>query len=125
MTTADIFQDPNNPANPTDPAATVTVGVNTYYAADAFDINPTVTGTKTLSTTPVLRYNTNWMAAGDPDYARQLSNPNPPSDTYITCTTYHVPNRDQVLVLFENGSVKKMTGADFAAQESAFWKVKP
>ena len=99
-----------------------------FYALDAYDVSPQVSGTNTVTaTTPVVRYALAWEPTGsvDTDYPRQLRNPSPPADTYVTCTTYHVQNADKVLVLFEGGSVKQMTGADFAAQESAFWKVKP
>ena len=52
---------------------------------------------------------------------------NPPANTVVTATTYHVKNADKVLVLFESGAVKKMTGADFAAKEGTptFWTVTP
>lgn len=143
---ADTFEDPNNSV---DKATVEAIGLPTcivsapcYYAADAYDLSPQVSGGSSLNTTNVLRYRTVWEqppvppATPDANYPRQLQFPNPPGDTYVTCTTYHVPNADKVLVLFENGSVKKMTGADFAAQDTTpppttpptpgnFWTVRP
>ena len=141
--TAGVFQDPNNTAKPDDASAvtgSLTPGAtpqptpplnaaHTYFTADAYDVCPQVTAASTLSTTYVARYTPRWTALGavGTDAGRQLQAPNPPGDTYVTCTTYHVPNADKVLVLFENGSVKKMTGADFSALEpnNGFWTVKP
>ncbi len=104
-----------------------------FYTQDAYDSGPTVTGTNGISATFLPRYqiareDTNIPpAVPDADYNRQLRWQNPPSDTVVALTSYHVKNADKVLVLFESGTVKKMTGADFAAQEgaNAFWKVKP
>jgi prepilin-type N-terminal cleavage/methylation domain-containing protein len=61
------------------------------------------------------------------DYLHQLRWQNPPAETVVALTSYHVKNADKVLVLFESGAVKKMTGADFAAKEGAgsFWKITP
>jgi hypothetical protein len=44
----------------------------------------------------------------DPDYKRQLRWSDPPSNTYVTCTTDHVPNANKVLVMYLDGSVKKI-----------------
>jgi prepilin-type N-terminal cleavage/methylation domain-containing protein len=44
----------------------------------------------------------------DPDYARQLRWTNPPPDTYVTSTTDHVANANKVLVLYLDGTVKKI-----------------
>ena len=104
-----------------------------FYTLDAYDSGPTVTGTNGVSAVFLPRYqlareNTIVSpATPDADYNRQLRWQNPPSDTVVAITSYHVKNADKVLVLFESGTVKKMTGADFAAQEgvNAFWKVKP
>jgi prepilin-type N-terminal cleavage/methylation domain-containing protein len=105
-----------------------------FYTLDAYDSGPIVTGTNGVSTTFLPRYqiareNTIVSPAiPDVDYNRQLRWQNPPSDTVIALTSYHVKNADKVLVLFESGTVKKMTGADFAAFDNGsgnFWKVKP
>ena len=62
---------------------------------------------------------------------------NPPADTYITCTTHHVPNSDKVIVLWESGAAKAISSAQFttlngaAGADSAsvtgatFWQVSP
>ena len=118
-----------------------------FYLADAYDSSPTVQNTNTLVDPPVyiVRYqlareqtvspvptpmpNPPNDPTTDPGtiYRRQMRWSNPPADTVVTATTYHVKNADKVLVLFESGTVKKMTGADFAAKEgaSSFWTVTP
>ena len=98
-----------------------------FYLADAYDSSPTVTGTNTVNTTFVVRYQTARELTGstDPSYNRQLRWQNPPASTLVTATTYHVQNADKVLVLFESGAVKKVTGHDFVALEGAdpaFWQ---
>ncbi len=124
-----------------------------FYVADAYDSSPTVTGTNQISdptanASYLVRYqlaregtacNSNQPAGCDPNvqatasnqpyqpYTHQLRWQNPPSDTVITATTYHVKNADKVLIMFESGAVKKMTGADFHAKEGAgsFWQITP
>ncbi len=116
-----------------------------FYTMDAYDSGPIVTGTNTVNETAtgyVTRYQTAregtaCSGAGVPvgcdstvtansDYNRQLRWQNPPADTVIACTSYHVKNADKVLILFESGTVKKMTGADFAAMDNGnFWKIEP
>ena len=107
-----------------------------FYTQDAYDSGPTVTGTNAVSATPIVRYqiahentvNPVPSDTADPYYKRQLRWQNPPSDTVIALSSYHVKNADKVLVLFESGTVKKMTGADFAAFDNGsgnFWKVTP
>ena len=44
----------------------------------------------------------------DPDYSRQLRWSNPPPDTYVTSVTDHVPNSNRVIVLYLDGTVKKV-----------------
>ena len=115
---------------PTTPKAGDTVNTTrNFYTQDAYDSGPTVTGTNAVTATPLVRYQTAREATGsvDVDYNRQLRWQNPPADTVVALTTYHVKGYDKVLVLFESGTVKKMTGADFAAQEgnNSFWKIKP
>ena len=101
-----------------------------FYTLDAYDSGPTVTGTNGINATFLPRYQIARELTGsaDVDYNRQLRWQNPPSDTVIALSSYHVKNADKVLVLFESGTVKKMTGADFAAFDngsSNFWKVTP
>lgn len=104
-----------------------------FYMADAYDSSPQVTGTNQLvdpplyivryqlareqTITPVPTPTTNSPTDTAIIYRRQMRWQNPPADTIVTATTYHVKNADKVLVLFESGTVKKMTGADFAAQD--------
>ena len=108
-----------------------------FYLADAYDTSPIVTGTNTVSTTSIVRYQTAREATMTPIpttqpaaqvYMEQLRWQTPPANTLITATTYHVQNADKVLVMFESGAVKKITGHDFAALEGSstaptFWQV--
>ena len=122
-----------------------------FYLADAYDSSPVVTGTNQIGTTSLTRYQlaregtacspgtTNVPVGCDPNvvavvpnqtyqpYTHQLRWQNPPADTVIMATTYHVKNADKVLVMFESGAVKKITGNDFAAKEgaSSFWTITP
>ena len=118
----------------TTPAAgSVVSTTRSFYLADAYDSSPIVTGTNTISTTSVVRYQlareataTN-IANADASYSDQLRWQNPPSGTVITATTYHVMNADKVLMMFESGAVKKITGHDFATLDGpnaspAFWQ---
>lgn len=117
-----------------------------FYLADAYDSSPTVQGANTIvdpTTNPpptspppyLVRYQLARQPTGatDGSYARQMRWSNPPADTVVTATTYHVKNADKVLVLFESGTVKKINGADFASLgdsssnatgTSDFWRVK-
>ncbi len=104
-----------------------------FYMADAYDASPVVTGTNTVSGSFLVRYQlaregTISPTPTDPDYRRQMRWQNPPPDTLVTATTYHVKNADKVLVLFESGTVKKISGTDFAtlgdsAGNTNFWRV--
>ena len=105
-----------------------------FYLADAYDSSPIVTGTNTVSTTSVVRYQTAReataanVANADASYSDQLRWQNPPAGAVITATTYHVQNADKVLMMFESGAVKKVTGHDFATLDGpnaapAFWQV--
>jgi prepilin-type N-terminal cleavage/methylation domain-containing protein len=107
--------------------------VNTsFYLADAFDISPEITATNQISSTVyIVRYQTNWTdisttASADYDsavgatpeytnYNRQLRWTNPPADTYVTSTTYHVPNDNRVLVLWQDGPAKSIDASRFLA----------
>jgi prepilin-type N-terminal cleavage/methylation domain-containing protein len=155
------FTDPNNPV--TDPTKTVgTFAVNTliggklstatahkFFTADAYDISPQITGTnKVAPTAYVPRYQLNWTSltgttppsgVSATDYLRQMRYRSMPGDTYVTCTTYHVPNANKVIVLWESGTAKVMdsstfltAGADVAGLSASgdvsnakFWTVRP
>jgi len=111
-----------------------------FYVADAYDSNPTVTGTNQINDpTAPASYLVRYQLAreqtvppgttADASYNYQLRWQNPPAGTLITATTYHVKNTDKVLAIFESGAVKKITGHDFAALEGpstapTFWQVK-
>ena len=118
-------------------AGSVVSTTRSFYLADAYDSSPIVTGTNTVSTTSIVRYQTAWEATMTPVptaqpaaqiYTEQLRWQNPPANTLITATTYHIQNADKVLVMFESGAIKKVTGHDFAALEGpstapTFWQV--
>ena len=144
------------PTNPRtyDAGATVSTTRN-FYLADAYDSNPQVTGTNQLTNPAaylvryqIAREGTACDSTGkpvgcdttvssnptmNPSYTHQLRWQNPPAETVITATTYHVQNADKVLVLFESGAVKKVTGAEFATgiagqsnnDSGNFWKMTP
>ena len=136
---------PTNPAT-YEPGATVST-TRSFYLADAYDSSPQTTGTNAIGTASFVRYQIaregtvcngtkplgcDASLANDENYKHQLRWQNPPAGAVITATTYHVKNADKVLVLFESGAVKKMTGADFAAHDtlvgytpSEFWKLTP
>ena len=118
-----------------------------FYLADAYDSSPQVLDTNQIGTTSLVRYQTaregTACNGGKPvgcdttidltnattaeNYKHQLRWQNPPATAVIMATTYHVKNADKVLVMFESGAVKKMTGHDFAAKEGAsnFWTITP
>ena len=126
-----------------------------FYARDAYDSSPIVTGGNQVSTTFLPRYQiaregtacNGGKPAGcdtsivlnnpatpqvDLDYRRQLRWQNPPADTVVMVTPYHVQNADKVLVLFESGTVKKIKAEDFMVEGGqtadnavGFWKIKP
>ena len=106
-----------------------------FYLADAYDSSPVVTGTNLVSNPAVysVRYQLAREATvangttADGNYNYQLRWQNPPADTLITATTYHVQNADKVLVIFESGAIKKINGHDFASLEGTstaptFWQ---
>jgi len=99
-----------------------------FYTADAYDSSPQITGQNAIDTSQyVTRYQPAWTgvttsgnsplpAAQDPlgvIYQHQLHWQFPPANTYVTCTTYHVPKADVVLVLFQDGSVHKFDSKTF------------
>jgi len=145
-----VFQDPDNPDNDK-PALTVspTVAPNQlsgstltpispaplFYKADAYDVNPQMSADgRSLSTTNyVVRYQTSWTGVGTADAvaaganaARQLRFPNPPGDTFVTLTTYHVPS-NAVLVLWQSGSAKTLDPTRLKPYEpnGTFWQMTP
>jgi len=145
-----VFQDPDNPDNDK-PALTVSPVVKqlngsalttitpapTFYKADAYDANPQVnTDGQSLSAAYVARYQTSWTDVTTPgtppagvsaqDYARQLRFPNPPGDTFVTLTTYHVPS-GAVLVLWQSGSAKTLDVSRLTPYEAngTFWQMTP
>lgn len=107
-----------------------------FFTADAYDISPQITGiNQTSKTVYVPRYQVSWLSypstaqtpcypagcasATDVDYARQLRWELPPSDTYVTSTTYHVGNANRVLVLNVSGQVRK-TNVDQGSWSQTF-----
>ncbi len=111
-------------------AGNVVQTTRSFYVADAYDSSPVVTGTNTVSTTSIVRYQLarEQTATTDASYSYQLRWQSPPAGTVITATTYHVQNADKVLLMFESGAIKKVTGHDFAALDSsnaapAYWQV--
>ncbi len=115
---------------PTPAPGDVVPTTRSFYTMDAYDSGLPVTGTNAVGTTPVARYQLAREVTGstDGDYNYQLRWQNPPAETFVACTSYHVQNADKVLILFESGAVKKMTGSDFASLEGSaatptFWKV--
>lgn len=144
-----VFQDPDNPDNDK-PTLTVSKSVNQlggggamttpmpmqmFYKADAYDVNPQMSADgQSLSTTNyVVRYQTSWTGVGTADAvaaganaARQLRFPNPPGDTFVTLTTYHVPS-NAVLVLWQSGSAKTLDPTRLKPYEpnGTFWQMTP
>jgi type II secretory pathway pseudopilin PulG len=127
-----------------------------YFIADAYDSSPVVTGVNKVDPTPgnfLVRYQLAHLATAcsspgsslpkgcDPSidltdaataarYKRQLRWQNPPADSVVTVTPYHVQNADKVLVMFQNGTVKKFRAEDFLGPSGAdnttnFWQVTP
>ena len=70
-----------------------------------------------VGVSPVPSYCDPTVSATDPDYKRQLRWQNPPADTIITMTSYHVQNADKVLLMFQSGAVKKLKAEDFQVKE--------
>jgi len=109
----------------------------TFYKLDAYDSGPKVTAANQVdATTFYPRYqlaregtvcpagsttNPGYcdpnVSTTDPDYKRQLRWQNPPADTVITMTSYHVQNADKVLLMFQSGAVKKLRAEDFQVKE--------
>jgi len=127
------------------PAGTLVLQTNPmfFYPADAYDSSPQLaTNNSILNGTYITRYQTSWTSilatldcsnstgiasseglcgtTTDPKniYVNQLRWRNPPSNTYVTSTTYHVQQASIVLVLSQDGSVKKVDAAKFQALDT-------
>jgi prepilin-type N-terminal cleavage/methylation domain-containing protein len=138
----------NCTVTPTTPAAgQVLTTTRTFYTLDAYDSGPKVLGGNKVDltgpfypryqlaregtvcpvgVTPQPGYCDNTVATNDPDYKRQLRWQNPPADTVITMTSYHVQNADKVLIMFQSGAVQKVKAEDFVPKEgvNTFWRFK-
>ena len=158
---ASVFIDPNNKVKDPSSTDTKTVAVNQltagnlapmtpspmFYTGDAYDIGPHITGPSSTDSNYVARYQQAWTSTPMPSgfapaeaFPRQLDQATNTNDTYITMTTYHVPN-DKVVVLFLSGSAKvfdpsKVFGpgcgpdsTDISATggvaQAGFWHIKP
>jgi prepilin-type N-terminal cleavage/methylation domain-containing protein len=53
------------------------------------------------------------MVLVDDKYLHQIHWKSPPPRTYVTCTTYHVPQTGKILVLSESGNVRKVGYDEF------------
>jgi prepilin-type N-terminal cleavage/methylation domain-containing protein len=151
-----VFTDPNNTVTP-DSSAVWSPTVNTlvsgtlqaasgnpsFYQADAFDANLALSAVGKIGTAPVTRYQLAWTnfppqtPYTTADGSRELANPNPASNTYVTCTTYHAGSgigQGKVIVLFQGGNTKLVddsiflsaaNGTDGPGTSSPFWRVTP
>jgi prepilin-type N-terminal cleavage/methylation domain-containing protein len=107
------------------PDGTALYPYRAYFQMDSFDVNPLVTGANQIedpnvSTNYIIRYQTSWTGfdqnygtTGDTtpfaaNYTRQLRWANPPANTYVTAVTYHVPNANKLIVLYDDGSAYKV-----------------
>lgn len=82
-----------------------------FYTYDAFDASPAITGDNRIDAATFFpRYSRLWTPIDrnntSANYKRQLLWRNPPDDTYLTMTTWHVPSGGKVVVLFLNGTAK-------------------
>ena len=134
---------------PGTPAGKVVTTTRIFYKLDAYDSGPRVTaGNQVDPNTFYPRYqlahegtvcpkdstpsycdpSVNLDPSTDPqaaaDYKRQLRWQNPPADTVVTMTSYHVQNADKVLLMFQSGAVKKLKAEDFQVKEgvNTFWR---
>lgn len=144
-----VFTDPNNSAkfSDTQTANINVLGTNgkltaqsqNFYTADAYDISPAITGTNAVSSSIyVPRYQSSWtdidgttldcdsggsLCSGGTNkenlYTHQLRWKNPPAQTYVTSTTYHVQQSGKVLVLWQNGSARKVDVGTFLQCDNA------
>ncbi len=132
----------SQPASPADPPLHNQIDKTQYvarYQSSWTNIDPTLNNPCTAMPTPAT---CNGSAATSTNfYTHQLRWKNPPAETYVTSTTYHVPNTDTVLVLFEGGNAKKLNvdqfqqyGADpstvavtpgGSTSPAGFWKLIP
>jgi prepilin-type N-terminal cleavage/methylation domain-containing protein len=121
----------------------------TFYTMDGFDVSPKIANIGTTNqfnpetSDPtkfqyVLRYQRDWTNiqqlytttlpatattfGTDPyytNYLHQMRWQNPPAESYVTSTTYHVPNANKVIVLFESGSVVKMDPTQYGGYDDS------
>ena len=136
------FIDPNNPDSPTDANATTavqTVTVNqlstggvfsantgsaSLYTADSYDSSPIVTSTGGLNTASYSAwYQTYRAALGGTEL--QLCLPNPNGATFVTATTYHADKNGNILLLFEDGTVRTLASYSFYNAQAAPYVLKP
>jgi prepilin-type N-terminal cleavage/methylation domain-containing protein len=113
--------------------ATCNTPMRAFFKKDAMDVGPQVSASHQLTGgagnyTYVVRYQTSWTSwngsfdpdrtnsanpnyygAGSPwlNYTRQLAWVNPPSDTYVTAITTHIPNANKLIVLYQSGTAIK------------------
>ena len=126
------------------PAGEVVATTRSFYKLDAYDSGPVVLGTNKVDfntfypryqlaregtvcptgVSPQPGYCDSSVSPTDADYRRQLRWQNPPADTVVTLTSYHVQKADQVLIMFQSGAVKKLKAEDFQLQEGpkTFWR---
>lgn len=130
---ASVFTDPNNQSSNLNSTATVTADVNSFdpsspgtldkttkmafFQGDAYDVNPQITGPKSISTgtnaTYVTRYQTAWTSTPMPSgftapyqFPRQMDQADATDTTYVTMTSYHVNPWGKIVVLFKSGQAK-------------------
>lgn len=106
--------------NPTGTPNRVQQVQRAFYAYDSFDTSPAITANDKIDTNKFFpRYSRLWtdipptnISAGDTDYKRQLLWRNPPEDTYLAMTTWHVP-QGKAIVVFLNGTAKVVDVSKF------------
>ena len=140
-----------------------TATTHKFFTEDAYDVSPQVTGENAISNgssiSYVPRYQLSWSSintslagnctsatspatcaqvGGGPiynAYNSQLRWRSQPGTTYVTCSTYHVPNAGLVIVLFQDGPAKVVDTSKFlalgpdvtglSAGTPNFWKIQP
>lgn len=135
VSTLGVLSTPSPPFPENPPANNAPTG---YFNADAYDVSPQITGNNQLGTQLVVRYQPQWTSnispaptaqtygtspiAGDgitySQFQRQLAFPDSVGDTYVTCSTYHLPASGKVLVLFKAGNTVTMDVSQFLASEN-------
>jgi len=144
-----VFEDPDNvnhngvTVSDTDPTATQSAGVNSlsggtliggpqpFYNADAYDLSPEVKSTGALNYGQFdAWYETSWTSLPTGPNPIQIPNnqlmfPNPSGNTFITATTYHASQNGNVLLLFEDGTVRTLASYSFYNAQAAPYVLKP